>query len=497
MDPKYDELKLFVLREAQTSQMRAVYDKERAMREGQPIPESSTIPRSTLTGAGALTSDGSTTAISSSSPSSTPPTSPISAPNDTRVDCVDEFTKQIAKLSLLLQAGFPNWPITSGQGSSASDASRSPRPSAPGRSTARLPRCIWCDSTEHFSRDCAEFTAALNAGVTRYNDKDHLVNDAIGEELSLMFEKDGMKKVIQGSSITASTRSITVDEFYGYLGGDSVFRITLDFEEGTRTDEIMDVDVAEKRKFDREPHRRQIRSRRDVGPSQILTPSTSPASIPSISMPTPQQSQSVYIEEVPDEEMSDVQSQSARQSKGQSGSGEVGKKYYLDSKLGQNVKTTQIGEKIIDTPMQLSMREILVVSGDVANYIHDQTKKHRISIEDRIMVPAVDAIDHVVSAMFSISSVNVNSASAKSYYTLPSGRAKVILDDRLSVNATFDNGSKVNIMPRHVFERLDLPIYTEIRWRINAYDNENELEVSGPIDVCHDVPINLGGIEVK
>ena len=381
VDPKYDELKLFVLREAQTSQMRVVYDKERAMREGQPIPEISIIPRSTLTGADAITSGGATV-ISSSSPSSTSPTSPISAPNDTRVD-VDELTKQIARLSLTLQAIFPNWPVTSGQqGPSASDASRPPRPSAPSRSAARSTRCIWCDSTEHFRRDCAEFTAALNAGLTRYNDKGHLVNGATGEELPLMFEKGGMKKVIgQGSPVTASTRNITVDEFYGHLGGDSVLRTTLDFEEGTRMDEIVDVNVAEKRKFGREPHRRQVRPRTDAGPSQTLTPPTPPVPIPPV--PIPQQSQPVYIEEVPNEEMSDIQSQPARQSKGQSGSGEAGKKYYLDSKLGQNVKTTQIGEKIMDTPVQLSMREILAVSGDVANYIHDQTRKRRISIEGR------------------------------------------------------------------------------------------------------------------
>ena len=35
-----------------------------------------------------------------------------------------------------------------------------------------------------------------------------------------MFEKGGMKKVIgQGSSVTASTRNIMADEFYGHLGG--------------------------------------------------------------------------------------------------------------------------------------------------------------------------------------------------------------------------------------------------------------------------------------
>ena len=52
-------------------------------------------------------------------------------------------------------------------------------------------------------------------------------------------------------------------------------------------------------------------------------------------------------------------------------------------------------------------------------------------------------------------------------------------------------------MPRHVFEQLDLSIDTEIRWRINAYNSDSELEASGSIGVCHDVPINLGEIEIK
>jgi hypothetical protein len=41
---------------------------------------------------------------------------------------------------------------------------------------------------------------------------------------------------------------------------------------------------------------------------------------------------------------------------------------------------------------------------------------------------------------------------------------------------------------------LDLPINTEIRWRINTYNNDTELEGLGPICVCHSVPINIGSV---
>ena len=128
VDPNYEELKQFVLREAQTSQIWAVYDKEQAMREGQPISEVSIIPRFMLTSSGAITSDASVSATLSllSSPS-VPPASPIpsiSAPNDSsRVDSIEELTKQIAQLSLFLQATVQKWPVVSGQsGSSASGA---------------------------------------------------------------------------------------------------------------------------------------------------------------------------------------------------------------------------------------------------------------------------------------------------------------------------------------------------------------------------------------
>jgi hypothetical protein len=67
-------------------------------------------------------------------------------------------------------------------------------------------------------------------------------------------------------------------------------------------------------------------------------------------------------------------------------------------------------------------------------------------------------------------------------------------NDQLSVNATLDNGSEVNMMSQSIFHQKDLPIDTEILWRINAY---NELTATGPIDVCHHVPVNIGGIEIK
>ena len=142
----------------------------------------------------------------------------------------------------------------------------------------------------------------MNAGVTYYNEKSHLINDIIDEELPLMFNKDGMKMIIgspQNSPIVVSTRNITIDKVYEHLERDSILRTILDFEKGICMDEIVNMNVAEKRKFDRESSNRQVRQRTNSEPSQMLTPPMPPANS--------QQSQSVYMKEVPDEEMADVQ----------------------------------------------------------------------------------------------------------------------------------------------------------------------------------------------
>jgi len=152
---------------------------------------------------------------------------------------MEEITDRMDKLSLSFQTVVQKLSgVEGGQIPPTSGSSRSPN-SKP--SSNRRPRCIWCDSTEHRRRDCPELAAALNAGLIRYNDKGHLVNGTTGEELPLMFERGGMRAVASlppGPPVAASTRTITVDVdgHYGHLGGDSILRTTLHFDEGTRTD---------------------------------------------------------------------------------------------------------------------------------------------------------------------------------------------------------------------------------------------------------------------
>ena len=77
---------------------------------------------------------------------------------------------------------------------------------------------------------------------------------------------------------------------------------------------------------------------------------------------------------------------------------------------------------------------------------------------------------------------------------------KTTIDQQTQVKALLDGGSELNIMPRRIFETLDLPIDTDIDWKINTYDSEEtaaSITKRGPLGVCHSVPIDVGGVEVK
>jgi hypothetical protein len=252
---------------------------------------------------------------------------------------------------------------------------------------------------------------------------------------------------------------------------------TLDFEKGTRTDEIIDVEVNEKRRRD-EILRRRVKPRvEDTFPRNSRPSAHLPDSAPEI-----------IVQDPPDDRRSTTPGATP------AASDIAPKKFRLASDLSQTVSTSQIGEKVMDTPVQLSVREILAVSSEISGYLHDQTRKRRIPVDNAS--PAVASNAGVGSQVID---VNVNSGHLKQLYACPSGRAKVTLDRELGVYSLLDNGSEVNMMPRRVFEQMDFPIDTEIRWRIDTYDSKtnSKLDEHGPIGVCHNVPVEIGGVEVK
>jgi len=317
------------------------------------------------------------------------------------------------------------------------------------------------------------------------NDQNRIVNAVTGEEIPPMFGRGGMKKTLEEiqtptTPVAVNNANITLNR-YGSLGNEGSVRVTyIDFDNDTRTEEIIDADVFEKRRRDEYETRRRVRPRNDESPTPF-PPSdrAAPNEIPN-AMP---------IDDRP------VQSSSTPTTNPPSNVTPQNKKFRLGSELGETVTAAKVGEQMMDTPMQFSMRQIMAVAPEVAGYLHDQTRKRRIPVDATTTASAKTTTGNTESV--SSPYVNVNSTQARTFYACPSGHAKVTIDQQLTVHALLDNGSEVNMMPRRVFERLGLPIDTDIKWKINTYNTDSELEGLGPIGVCHAVPIDIGGVEVK
>ena len=63
------------------------------------------------------------------------------------------------------------------------------------------------------------------------------------------------------------------------------------------------------------------------------------------------------------------------------------------------------------------------------------------------------------------------------------------------LSALLDNGSEINLMPRRVWERLEQPIDTTINWSLDGFKKAKEQESKTVLGVCHDVKVNIGGVE--
>ena len=183
-----------------------------------------------------------------------------------------------------------------------------------------------------------------------------------------------------------------------------------------------------------------------------------------------------------------------------------GPKYRLTSELNQEIGTEAIADLVLKSRVEnLTVEQLLAVSGDVSSFIHEKTRKRRVQLPETATRPT--ATNALLSAPATAIEGDVNAVTTDTFYALPSGQAKTILDDELQVTATFDDGSELNLMSEGTWRHMSHPVDMEINWRINGYDTEaaqEELAARGYtqekgnlLGVCHDVVVEIGGIAVK
>ena len=341
--------------------------------------------------------------------------------------------------------------------------------------------------------ECPEFKLALAQENVRLNEANRVVSTVTGEVLPLRTGSGGMKSLFSALAPmvpVSSTNAITIDTEYASVGsGDTVTVASIDFEKDTCYTEVLDADVYEKR-HSNEPKRLQ-KGQLGVGRGP------SGGSGTSNSHPADE----TMVVEPPDTERRSTRSQTmgrpsfeGSQSALQEGPG--GPKFRLASKLSESVSVSDVGEKIMDSPITLNMRELFAVSTDISNYVAQQTRKHRLPVNSTTAATTDDSETPVTGSATAGTVPERSSVNQVSLYACPSSRVKVTLNASHSCWSLLDDGSEINIMPWRTWERLNYPIDTDIQWRVNSFEGRKD-ENGAVLGVCHGLPVDIGGVEVK
>ena len=177
-----------------------------------------------------------------------------------------------------------------------------------------------------------------------------------------------MKKIFDLMTNTptiASISNIILEEsIYGQLESEGIVLVTiLDVENDTWTNEIVDVEVYEKQRYDDILHQRK---RPRLDDEHIIPPSPRTNDRNTISIATP----SIISTANPFTSI-DTPAKANKE-----------RKFKYISELNQMIDASTIGERIMDITIELSVRHILAAAPDVAEYIHDMTRKRRVPINN-------------------------------------------------------------------------------------------------------------------
>jgi hypothetical protein len=514
VEPDFNELKKFVITEANTTQKETVYVNERASREGStPTPASLAID---------IKANVSTPERSTLIPTSTP--APAPAP-----DPIVELTKQFSNLALMIQASMQGKSSVAPQlaplGSDRTSSNFQRQPFDPNRPL----HCHWCDVTEHSRWRCGEFKDAMARKLVHINENGRIANTATGQELPVMFGRGGMKILFSAMATPSSTPSPSApsvnaitfsDRHIASVGsGNTVHIITIQ-SDGTELHEIVDADVNEKRRRapdgsarrlpetnphtqpqpgqDLEelmnPHRTRQSTQLDTqtSPHAMTPPSQQPTqpvrTYPPAPIPQPVatgRDQATTPATAPASPTATATSEDTAMRDNNPRE----RRYRLGSELRESITIAEIGEKVMQMPISLTFGEVLAASPDLAAHFSEQARKRRRPLANTPITGTAE-----ITTVDTSASVNLIKG-AKAFYALPSGRAKTLVDDSLAVDALLDHGSELVIMPKRVFERLDLPIDPDVNWEINGYAKAKEQAPNDLLGVCHEVKLSVGGVE--
>jgi len=274
---------------------------------------------------------------------------------------------------------------------------------------------------------------------------------------------------------------VTIDSsVYAEAGPDTgtICIVTL-HDDGSETHEYIDAEVDEKRKAADEEDRRNVRPRFDAPIPNAPYPSTglsnSHPARPFASAKNSKLFSATQNPIKPDPPPNELSTEKPKA------------KFSLGSDLHEQIDMEKLTEKVLQTQATLGLNELLGVAQELSESVDSIIRKKRLPI----IKPSV--VSNNVASSTTIE--------PEALYACVSGKARATVDNALKADALLDGGSEVCLMPKRIFEKMDLPIDTDIHWRINGYDKpekaRQKAEERGAIRVCHDVRIGVGGVDVN
>jgi predicted aspartyl protease len=133
--------------------------------------------------------------------------------------------------------------------------------------------------------------------------------------------------------------------------------------------------------------------------------------------------------------------------------------------------------------IKVTAQELLALAPDIRTNVVEAIRMKRLPV-----APSVSLIVRKEPA------VSVNQMElGPPMYACVSGKARAHVNGEIFVTALLDHGSEINIIPLRIFEKLDLPLDEDIKWKITTMEEGKGKDVLG---VCHEVRIAIGGAEV-
>jgi len=178
---------------------------------------------------------------------------------------------------------------------------------------------------------------------------------------------------------------------------------------------------------------------------------------------------------------------------------ETAGKFRLASDLHEQLNLDTLTNRVLKTEVPVELGQLLGVVPELSNRVGDALRRKRYpnSSSGATVVHVDTDVDGI--AGYGDAYVVGTTAGSNALYTCGSGRARVMVDDAIKVDALLDGGSEVCLMPCCIFEKLNLPIDTDINWNIHGYDQpeqtKKEVEAKGAVGVCHDLKLSIGGVD--